>query len=282
MSAKRAKFDVTKRQFLRSIPPAAATILAARYLPEVVFAGNHLRPIDPVLNPLESYPNRGWENVYRELYGYDSEFHFLCAPNDTHGCLLRAYVKNGVVKYCDPSYGYGKATDLYGNKASARWDPRMCKNGHAYIRRCYSDRRVKGAYIRKGFLDWVAAGRPRETNGLPERKYFENRGRDRWLKVSWKDAFDHVAQGLVETMKAYNGPEGTQRLVDQGYDPDMVSATAGFGIRTLKFRASMAWLSSLRFTGLYRFANTMALVDAWARGVPEAQAQGPRYWDSYA
>ncbi|HET9467742.1 MAG TPA: hypothetical protein VFO48_05000, partial [Vicinamibacterales bacterium] len=42
-------------------------------------------------NPLGAYPNRGWERVYRDLFATDSSFVFLCAPNDTHNCLLRAY-----------------------------------------------------------------------------------------------------------------------------------------------------------------------------------------------
>ncbi|HLF06233.1 MAG TPA: molybdopterin oxidoreductase, partial [Thermoplasmata archaeon] len=272
MPTKKAKFDVTKRQFLRSIPPAAATILAARYLPEVVFAGNHLKPIDPNLNPLENYPNRGWENAYRDLYGADSSFVYLCAPNDTHGCLLRAHVKNGVVKYVDPTFGYGKTTDLYGNRISARWDPRICNSGHAYLRRYYSDRRLKGAYVRKGFKDWIEAGMPRQSDGLPERKYFVDRGKDPWVKTEWSDAFALVAKTLVDVAKTYTGDEGRARLTAQGYDPAMVDATKGHGIQTLKFRASMAWLSTMRFTGLYRFANSLALLDSWIRNVPPAEA----------
>ncbi|MEM2237465.1 MAG: hypothetical protein QXR26_02270 [Candidatus Caldarchaeum sp.] len=76
-------------------------------------------------------------------------FHYLCAPNDTHGCLLKASVKNGVVVYVDPSYGYGKATDIFGNRASARWDPRACISGLSYVRRFYSDKRIEGSVREK-------------------------------------------------------------------------------------------------------------------------------------
>jgi len=55
-----------------------------------------LKPMQ-VDNPLAAYPNRDWERAYRNIFNYDSSFVFLCAPNDTHNCLLRAYVKNGVV-----------------------------------------------------------------------------------------------------------------------------------------------------------------------------------------
>jgi hypothetical protein len=46
------------------------------------------RPAFPLWNPL-AYPERDWESIYRAQHGYDSHFHFMCAPNDTHNCLLR-------------------------------------------------------------------------------------------------------------------------------------------------------------------------------------------------
>jgi len=119
-------------------------------------------------NPLVVMPDRGWERVYRDQFSDDSTFVFTCAPNDTHNCLLRAHVKNGVVVRISPTYGYGKATDLYGNQASHRWDPRICQKGLILSRRFYGDRRVKAPMIRKGFKDWVEAGFPRNDDGSPK------------------------------------------------------------------------------------------------------------------
>ncbi|OGS48845.1 MAG: hypothetical protein A3K68_06895 [Euryarchaeota archaeon RBG_16_68_13] len=276
-----APIVLTRRDVVKLLPAAVAGGLAARYLPDTLLVLTYTEPIDQALNPLEGYPNRDWERVYRDLYSWDDTYAFLCAPNDTHGCLLMARVKNGVVKFIDPSFGYGKATDIYGTKASARWDPRICPNGHTYLRRSYSDRRVKGAFIRSGFRDWIAAGMPRQADGLPERQYF-NRGKDTWERVPWDEAFETVAKVLINVATTYNGVAGADRLTQQGYDPAMIAAMNGVGIRTLKFRASMAWLSALRFTGLYRFANHMALLDAYVRAVGPAEAVGARYWDSYA
>lgn len=273
---------ITRRSLLKMLPAAAAAVLAAKFLPDEVLGLTFVEPIDQTLNPLVGYPNRGWEQVYRDLYAWDSSFVFLCAPNDTHGCLLQARVKNGVVKFIDPSFGYGQATDLYGNKASARWDPRICPNGHTYLRRYYSDRRVKGALVRTGFKDWFDAGMPREADGLPLRRYFTNRGKDTWERVPWDEAFAMVAAVLKRTAETYDGAAGANLLLGQGYEPEMLTAMGGAGIQTLKFRASMAWLSTLRFTGLYRLANLLALMDAQIRGVTPDQAKGPRTWDSYA
>ena len=62
-----------------------------------------------------AYPDRGWERVYRDLWKYDSTFTFLCAPNDTHNCILNAYVRSGVVTRIGPTMKYGLATDLAGH-----------------------------------------------------------------------------------------------------------------------------------------------------------------------
>jgi nitrate reductase alpha subunit len=144
----RRRFRLSRRDFLAAIPPALTGAAASIYLPDYVLDFAYLAPVEPGLNPLKEYPNRDWETVYRDLYTPDSQFHYMCAPNDTHGCLLKASVKNGIVCYVDPSFGYGKATDMYGNAASARWDPRICISGLAYVRRFYNDRRVKAPMVR--------------------------------------------------------------------------------------------------------------------------------------
>jgi nitrate reductase alpha subunit len=243
----------------------------------------HLQPIEPGANPLAEYPDRDWESVYRDLYTPDSQFHYLCAPNDTHGCLLRASVKNGVVVYADPSFGYGRATDIYGNTASSRWDPRACISGLTYVRRFYSDRRQKGPKVRKGFKDWVEAGFPREpdTGAVPAR-YVEGRGKEEFLDVSWEEAFTIAAKALVNITETYSGEEGEERLRKQGYDEAMVEALGGAGTMTLKARGGMPLLGPIRVAGLYRFVNMMALLDAHVRGAGPDEAVGGRHWDSYS
>lgn len=112
--------DPTRRNFLKALGLVGITALVDGCgKPEVV---QLLKPVS-VDNPLKDYPDRDWERVYRDIAKVDSSFIFLCAPNDTHNCLLKAEVKNDQVVRIRPSYGYGKATDLYGVKPSARWDP---------------------------------------------------------------------------------------------------------------------------------------------------------------
>src|SRR5690348_15230092 len=79
--------------------------------------------LEQITNPLAVYPERGWERAYRDLWKYDSTFTFTCAPNDTHECLLKAYVRQGVITRIGPTMRYGEAADLSGNRTSHRWDP---------------------------------------------------------------------------------------------------------------------------------------------------------------
>src|SRR3990170_1304176 len=136
---------ITRRNFIKI---SAATISALGMSNPVLAAFKFIPEID---NPLDFYPDRDWEKIYRDQFKYDSTVHFLCAPNDTHNCLLRGFVKNDIITRIGPSYGYGKAEDVYGNKASHRWDPRLCQKGLVMVRKIYGPRRVKYPMVREGF-----------------------------------------------------------------------------------------------------------------------------------
>ena len=237
--------------------------------------------LEAVKNPLAVYPDRGWERVYRDLWRYDSTYTFTCAPNDTHNCILNAYVRNGVVVRIGPSMRYGEATDLLGNKASHRWDPRVCQKGLALTRRFYGDRLVMGCMIRKGFKEWHDAGFPRERDGLPPKQYF-NRGRDEWQRISHDQAATIAAAVLKNIAETYSGDEGKRRLEAQHYDPVTIEATEGAGVRTMKFRGGMPLLGITRVFGMYRLANSMALLDAKVRKLGPDKALGAKGFDNYS
>jgi nitrate reductase alpha subunit len=275
---------ISRRQFLKL---AGAAGLALQGLEFKAFgrsltgAYNFFEPV-AVDNPLASYPDRGWEKVYRDIYRSDRSFTFLCAPNDTHNCLLRAHVKNNVVTRIEPTYGYKHATDLYGNQASSRWDPRCCQKGLILARRFYGDRRIKHPMIRKGFKDWVDAGFPRDgETGRPPEKYFQ-RGRDGWVRLKWDDAFTYQAKALMNISETYSGKKGEEYLHKQGYDPAMIEAMHGHGTQAIKVRGGMALLGATRIFGLYRFSNMLALLDAKIQDIGPDKAKGARGWDSYA
>jgi nitrate reductase alpha subunit len=240
-----------------------------------------LQPIS-IDNPLGEYPSRDWERLYRDKFRYDSTFTFLCAPNDTHHCLLRAYVRNGVITRVGPTYGYGKAVDLYGNRPSHRWDPRCCQKGLSLPRRFYGDRRVKGAMVRKGWYDWAKAGFPRDpVTGAVEKKYLR-RGKDKWLKLSYAEAYELVAKAYINIAQTYSGEKGAEYLRKQGYDEAMIKKMGGAGTLTLKHRGGMHFLGLTRVVGVGRLANQCALLDDHIRKTGPDKSVGGRYWDNYS
>lgn len=266
---------MTRRSFLRIAGGAGLVMIAESAFSATMF----LKPVG-VENPIAFYPDREWEKVYRNMFKMDSEFTFLCVPNDTHNCLLRAHVKNDVVVRISPSYGFGKAVDQMGNQSSHRWDPRCCNKGLVLARRLYSDRRVKGPMIRKGFKEWADAGFPRTENGLPDRKYFM-RGEESFIKASWEEAFDVAAKAMHNISSTYSGDKGAELLKKQSYDEEMIKKMEGSGVTTLKFRGGMALLGITRIFGEIRSANMMALLDSNIRGVGPDKAKGAKGLDSY-
>ncbi len=240
-----------------------------------------LQPVN-IDNPLGEYPNREWEKLYRDKFRYDNIFTFTCAPNDTHNCLLRAYVRNGVIVRVGPTYAFGDATDAYGNRATHRWEPRCCQKGLVLPRRFYGDRRVKTTMVRKGFYDWVKAGFPRDPEtGRPPDKYFQ-RGKDKWLKVSHEEAYEIVAKAIINIAETYTGEKGRGYLTKQGYDPASIEAMQEAGTQVLKFRGGMPLLGATRLMGFVRMANMMALLDGHIRKTGPDKAIGARHLDNYS
>jgi nitrate reductase / nitrite oxidoreductase, alpha subunit len=269
----------SRRRFLKMAAAAGFGSVAAPK--ELLAQYRYLAPVS-VGNPLAAYPSREWERMYRDIYRTDRNFVFLCCPNDTHNCLLNAYVKNNVVVRIEPTYGYGKARDLAGNQASSRWDPRCCQKGLVLARRFYGDRRVNGAFLRKGFKEWVDRGFPRDPATGAAPADLMRRGFDTWVKVGHAEAYGYHAKAMDNIARTYSGEQGKKFLLAQGYDPDMVAAAEGAGTRVMKLRGGMAKQGAVRIFGTFRMGNSLALLDHHVRGVQPADAKGSGSWDSYS
>jgi nitrate reductase alpha subunit len=240
---------------------------------------------DPVnvANPLGSYPNRGWEQVYRDQYKVDGWFSWVCAPNDTHNCLLRAYTRNGVVLRSESGYEAGRVLDLYGNSSTAHWNPRSCSKGETQQRRLYGPYRLRGPMVRKGWKQWADDGFPSLSDdpSLRDKYKFTSRGTDTFVKLPWDEVYRYHARAVLAIAKTYSGHDGERRLKADGYEPEMIEATHGAGTRCVKLRGGMGILGVMGKYGLYRWSNMLALVDQAVRRVPETEALGGRLWSNY-
>ena len=278
--------DLSRRELLkRAVVLGSGAGLAELFLPAQFLSSASAQNTPQavaIANPLVEMPDRSWERIYRDQFAEDDSFVFTCAPNDTHNCLLRAHLKNGVIVRISPTYGYGKATDLDGNQASHRWDPRICQKGLILGRRIYGDRRVKAPMIRKGFKEWADAGFPRHDDGTP-RTDTTKRGYDEWLQIPWDEALTIAAKTIENVAETYNGEDGAEKLLEQGYEPAMVEAMHGAGVQAIKMRGGMPLLGVGRVFGFYRFANMLALLDRKIRpDAPQEEIVGSRAFDNYA
>ncbi len=240
-----------------------------------------LHPTGEMGNPLTNYPNRGWEKVYRDQYKVDGSFTWVCSPNCTHECRLKAFTRNGIVLRTEQNYDKHRITDIYGVKATHHWNPRGCPNGFTFQRRMYGPYRLRYPMVRRGWKRWADDGFP-ELNEANKKKYkFDSRGTDTFVRVKWDDAFTYASKGFIQISKTYSGDAGKKRLLDQGYDPASLTHWDGAGTRTMKFRGGMGLLGVIGKYGMYRFANTMSLLDTHTRGVGPKKARGGRAWSNY-
>lgn len=266
----------TRRRFLKSVA-ATGTLLLGSDPASWAFA-----PQDPE-NPLRYYPSRDWETIYLDQYRYDHTFTWVCAPNDTHMCRLRAFVRNGIVVRSEQNYDHDRYGDLYGNRATQAWNPRGCAKGYTMQRRVYGPYRLKGPVIRHGWKQWADDGFPplSDQPELRTRYRFDDRGNDDFVRVTWDEAYRYVADALAAIARTYSGPEGRQRLQRDGYDPLMIDQVRGAGTRLIKMGSNLPLHGVVGKFGIYRFANMLALLDHHVRGVPPEQCYGARDWNEY-
>jgi nitrate reductase alpha subunit len=266
-----------RREFLRWLGVSAGAAAAT----ELALPLRLLAAADPDQNPLAGSVARDWEKVYRDQYAYDRTFDWVCSPNDTHACRVRAFVRNGIVTRLGNTYDYQTYADLDGNHATANWNPRQCAKGYTFHRVVYGPYRLKHPIVRKGWKAWADAGFPELTDELRSTYRFDSRGQDEFVEIAWEDAFTCMAKALVAIAERYSGEEGKARLLAQGYQPEMVDSMGGAGTRTIKMRGGMGLLGVIGKYGMYRLNNSLALLDAAIRRVGPKDAKAGRNWSNY-
>ena len=266
--------NVSRRNFLRLGAVMTAGAVSYPLL-------SNLLVVESIDNPLESYPFRDWEQVYRDQYAYDDSFTFICSPNDTHACRLRAFTRNGVIQRIEQNYDVGRYADQLGNTSSVKWHPRGCKKGMTFHRRVYGPYRLKFPLVRAGWKQWANDGFPELTADNRDEYKFNSRGTDSFTRISWDEVYDYVARGLINVAETYSGEERATRLASDGYQPEMIEEAGGAGTRTMKLRGGMGLLGTIGKYGMYRMSNTLALLDVHVRGVGRDDAKAGRNWSNY-
>ncbi|MBI2218142.1 MAG: molybdopterin-dependent oxidoreductase [Candidatus Rokubacteria bacterium] len=195
--------NASRREFLK----AGLTAGVALGLADPALALSALRPTVEVGNPLEHYPARDWERVYRDQYRYDGSFTWVCSPNCTHECRLRGFVRNGVFLRSEQNYDSHRIGDLHGNRASVAWNPRGCLNGFTFQRRVYGPYRLRYPLIRKGWKRWADDGFPELTPETLSRYKFDARGQDELLRATWDEAYTYAAKGMIAIAQLFRSTQ---------------------------------------------------------------------------
>ena len=272
--------EVTRRTFIKVAGGAGLAALSGILDLDLLA----LEAYPGIENPLLTYPNRGWESIYRDQYGYDDSFTVICAPNDTHMCRLRAFTRNGVVTRLEQNYDGANYGDPDGNTSTAHWNPRGCLKGYTLHRRVYGPYRLRAPMIRRGWKEWADDGFPSLSDdpALRTRYRFDDRGNDTFVRLTWDEIEDYAARGLEAIAGTYSGAEGRRRLIEEdGYEPEMLEFWEESGVRTMKFGSSLPVHGVAGKFGLFRFANMLALLDAGVRTVGADEAVGARDWSEY-
>ncbi|MBL8793627.1 MAG: molybdopterin-dependent oxidoreductase, partial [Planctomycetia bacterium] len=136
-------------------------------------------------DPLDIYPFRGWESLYREQFKWDKVVRSTHSANCTGSCSWMVYVKDGVMVREEQASDYPRI-----NADLPDYNPRGCQKGACFVEYVYGAQRLKYPLIRKG----LRAGKPVE------------RGSGQWERVSWDEALDYIADKLLTNIYLH-GPD---------------------------------------------------------------------------
>lgn len=69
---------LNRRDLPKGTSATAAAVAASELLSLAL-----LRPAHAAVNPLKHYPDRDWEQLYRNVHAHDDSYILMCTPNCT-------------------------------------------------------------------------------------------------------------------------------------------------------------------------------------------------------
>jgi nitrate reductase alpha subunit len=133
------------------------------------------------LDPLATYPYRGWESLYRRQFTWDRVVRSTHSANCTGSCSWKVYVKDGVMLREEQAGDYPPI-----NGELPDYNPRGCQKGACFVEYVYGAQRLKYPLIRAG-----------------------KRGEGKWRRATWDEALELVA-GSCSTTSIRTAPTPTR------------------------------------------------------------------------
>jgi complex iron-sulfur molybdoenzyme family reductase subunit alpha len=176
--------QLTRRGFLGLLGGGAAMLLTG--LPGCTRRPESGVPPDGAeFDPLDTYPYRTWEDLYRGEFTWDKIVRSTHSANCTGSCSWNVYVKDGVMVREEQASDYPRISpDL------PDYNPRGCQKGACFVEYVYGAQRLKFPLIRRG----LRAGTPAE------------RGSGQWERISWDEALTLIAGKLLDNIYQH-GPD---------------------------------------------------------------------------
>jgi anaerobic selenocysteine-containing dehydrogenase len=135
---------LTRRGFLGLLGGGAAAVLAGCTKPTP--PAPHLDTTD--FDPLEFYPYRGWESLYREQFTWDKVVRSTHSANCTGSCSWMVYVKDGVMLREEQASDYPRINDDLPD-----YNPRGCQKGVGFVEFVQGDRKGRSTVLH-GVAPW--------------------------------------------------------------------------------------------------------------------------------
>jgi complex iron-sulfur molybdoenzyme family reductase subunit alpha len=149
------------------------------------------------VDPLRSYPYRGWESLYRRQFSWDRVVRSTHSANCTGSCSWKVYVKDGIMLREEQAADYPRI-----HEDLPDYNPRGCQKGACFVEYVYGAQRLKYPLIRAG-----------------------ERGEGKWRRATWDEALELIAGKLLDNVYRYGPDTNTFFSVIPAMSP--VSFSAG-------------------------------------------------------
>ncbi len=161
------KTVLSRRAFLGVVGLAVGSTV----LPGSAFALTRLTPILPIGNPLKGeYPYRGWEDLYRKEWTWDSVGFITHSNGCVAGCAWNVFVKDGIPMREEQVAQYPQLPGI------PDMNPRGCQKGAVYCSWSKQPDHLKYPLKRVGA-----------------------RGERKWKRISWDEALTEIADKIIDT-----------------------------------------------------------------------------------
>lgn len=191
---------IKRRDFLKGLGVAGTGVM----LSNKSWSLNRLEPIGNTL--AKEYPYRGWEDLYRNEWTWDSIGHAAHCINCMGNCAWNVYVKDGIVIREEQIAKYPQV-----NAKVPDANPRGCQKGAIHSTSMYEADRLRYPLKRAG-----------------------ERGEGKWQRISWEQATEEIADKIIDIFVKY-GPgklkthqgSGNQTMVRQSGPNRFASLVGG-------------------------------------------------------